>query len=484
MSSFYKINNIIIIFLLLGFFARFYHIKETFFWGSEQALTISPIIRMFEEKKIPLIGMHLINYKSALFRTPFFIYIFAVPLKLFHFNPLSLEICFALIGVINIYIIYLIATKYINKRTAIISALFYAVSFNIIYIDKNVWTITPIIITTFLIFYAFTLFLLSKRPIFALLTGSLLGLGFSFHFQIVIILISISIIFIIKYRGCILPYILGLIILLAPLIIFNVRHNFIMINGFKNFFTGNVYIKQNTKIIDKVNNSFSAFSDLGLLMLSNHTKKNSLPINILIVSILFLLPAIFQYKITHLKNEKTFLQIFFLNCLLLIFFLSIIDQGQYSSTSFYLWFLIPSIILLWARFLDLILNTKLRPIIIMIIIIFIGYQFFLTIFQEKSDYSDKIKLIDNILSEAHKKDISIKLINRDVLIYDSLFYYRAPLFGLKYGQINLIEQWQSGNPNFYIIHNSYNWNEDKYSIKPFQKMMEFDDIKLVIKNLP
>ncbi|GAG38711.1 unnamed protein product, partial [marine sediment metagenome] len=139
--------------IILGFLLRFYKIKERFIWGTEQSLSLSTIVKFFEEKKLSLIGVHLLNPKSALFRSPFFTYIFALPLKIFKFNPFTLEILFALMGIVVTCLIYLAAKNFFDRKTAFLSSLFYASNFFVVQIDKKIWTITPTIITSALILF-------------------------------------------------------------------------------------------------------------------------------------------------------------------------------------------------------------------------------------------------------------------------------------------------------------------------------------------
>lgn len=470
--------------VLIGFFLRFYGIQEKIIWGSEQSLSVWPIVRMFEEKKLPLIGVHLFNYKSALFRPPFFIYLFALPLKIFHFDPLVLEVIFSLIGTICILIIYLTGKKIFNKQVGLISAFLYSISSYIIKTDKIIWTITPIIITSALITYFFGKFLSKNNSsiLIAFIIGCLVGLGFSFHFQIAVIFISIFVILFKKSFKHTLIYFLGFLLLLAPLLIFNFRHNFIMLNGIKNLIYGEqVIVRQNTNLAGKFNNGLNAYSDLVLSIFNINPVKLDLPVNILIFLIFLLLPSYWIHKQNHMKSRKMFAQYFILCCIFGVFGLAIIDQGFYTSTAFYLWFLIPLLILVWGNFLVLLLKTKLKFIILLLLVLFFIKNVSLILAKPATDYLQNIKIIDYILKQAQGKPFSIKFINRDVLVYDYLFYYRAPKYNLNFNQINLIEQWQPGQANFYLIHGEYDWDEDRYKISPYESIFEFNGVKTITK---
>lgn len=478
-------NKEIILIILLGFILRFYKIKERFFWGLEASAATWPIIRLFEERKLTLIGQHLLTIKSMLFRPPFYIYIFALPLKIFNFDPFILAIIFALIGLLVILLFYLTTTKISGKIPALIVSYLYAISFHLVKNDKTVWTITPIIITSLLI-----LFFLSKiaakpkkQSLFFFLLGSVVGLGFSFHFQVVITLIILTFLFLKTERSKnIFFFLFGVVLLLSPLIIFNLRHDFLMLRGFKQLLSGReITIPQNKTFSGRLNNSLQTFSDLSLPILTFSSLKYDLPINISLFIFLFLLPLFFFKKNARSNLEKLMANYFFSCFLISLISLIIINQGFYGSNDFYIFFLIPPLLIIWAKCLFL-LQQKLKYLLVVILFFISIANFYSIINQGPSSYQKKIAIIDYILKNAHGKKFSLKFINKDALSYDSLFYYRAPFYNLDFFKdINLIEQWHEGKPDFFLIHGEYDWEEDRYHIKPYKKIVGFQGIKIVIK---
>lgn len=477
-------NKEIILITLLGLFLRFYKIKERFFWGTEQSLSLWPIVRLFEEKKLTLIGIHLLNYKSALFRPPFFIYIFALPLKIFNFNPFVLEVIFALIGLLVIILIYLSAEKIFGKLTAIISSLLYATSFSIINIDKNVWTITPIAVTSAaIIFFLTKIFGKSKRQLtYFLIIGFLVGLGFSFHFQTTIILTVLLLLLSKKHdfkKTAV--FLIGALFSLLPIILFNLRHDFIMVKAIKNVFWGEEIItRQNQNLINKLNDGLQAFSDLSLGILNLPSLSKKLFFNSFIFLALFLLPSFYNYKKGNSEKETLFSLYFLFSCFASLIGITIINPSVYRSISFYLWFLIPLLLITWARFLSL-LFKKNTVLLLGLLSLFIISNLYSLIKQKPGNYNQVVEVADYILKTSKKKKLTIKFINREVLAYDYIFYYRAPFYDRHFKDINLIEQWQNGKPDFFIIHGNYNWKKDKYHILPYKKIINLNSLKIAIK---
>lgn len=481
-----KNNNLkIFLIIVLGLVLRLYKISERFIFGPEQALSLWPIVRLFEEKRLTLIGLHLANYKSALFRPPFFIYLFALPLKIFKFNPLGLGILFIFLGLGTTLVLFLATKILFNQRTALLTSFLYATNFYLINNDRNVWTYTPIIFTSSLIIWLIAKILKNRsNNSYFFLIGCLLSLSFSFHFQTVFSLLSFSLLslFFIKVgKKQIILFLAGIGLFLSPLIIFNLRHNFIMARGIINLlFDNEVILKGSENLFSKLNNGLGTFADLSLSILRLQSLKTNLYLNCFIFVFLFLMPAFYIYQQTLSQTKRVIVIYFLFSCLFSLIGLMVINQGFYSATDFYLWFLIPLLLIIWASSLTLLIkNYQLLIFSLLALIIFANFYSVLT--QKPNNYQQKIVLINYILKETQGKSLSLKFINQDALAYDYLFYYRTPFYNLNYNDINLIEQWQPGKANFFIIHGNYDWREDKYQILPYHKINNFGDVKVVIK---
>lgn len=474
--------------ILIGFFFRFYKIKENFSWHSEVSASLWPIIRLFEEKKLVLIGQNLLDLKAGIFRAPFFIYIFALPLKIFNFNPLVLEVIFAFIGLGVILLIYLSAKKLFNPSTAKISAFLYATSLSMVAIDKAVWTVTPMIIISVII-----LFLLikvfkepNKQSFYLFIIGCFVGLGFSFHFQILIILVALTLLFLKTLNlQRIIVFFCGVILLLSPLIIFNIRHNLIMVQGIKNtlFASQATTMLPNITILSKLNNSLLSFSDLLTTILNLPPLRLSLPANVFIFIPIFLFPPYFIYKQSRLKIQKIIISYFYLLILLAPLGLLVVNQQSYS-TVFYLYFLIPILFICWSKFLLIVLKKyfPIGYIILFIILILITFNnFYLLIKQRRGNYENHLAVVDYILADSPQKKINIKFINREVIVYSYLFYYRAPLYKRTYGDLNLIEQWQEDKPDYVIIHGDYKWQENLNDASAFKEKISINNALILAK---
>jgi len=479
-----NINTKLILILLLGFFLRIYKFRQVFNWSMEQSIAAWPIIKLFEEKKLTLIGIHILNFKSALFRAPFYTYIFAPILYLFNFNPLSLGFAFILIGLCNILLIYLGAKNIFNKKTALFASFLYSSSFAIINFDKNTWVVTPMLFVSSAIIFFLSKISQKKLVLFNyLIIGGLAGLGFSFHFQSAVIFLSLLFVFkqSKKYSAKKLTYfILGAVLLLMPLIIFNLRHNFIMLQGLKNtFFTNNVVIKASQTLFGKINYSIYTFNQLAFSIFSlDYLEKPPFPINFVTFALIIIAPALIINKENSFK-QKVFFKYFYSAVFLSIPGLTAVNQGLYQS-SFYLWFLIPLFLIIWSN-LFIKLFKKRKQLLYLSYIVFLILNLGLILKQKNGSYLRKIKPINYILKNAPKKNFSIKFIGTDYLSYDYLLYFRAPYYQIDFNNINLQEQWHQGKTDIYFIQGKYDWKKDKYQVKPYKKSAFFNSTKVFIK---
>ncbi len=101
--------------------------------------------------------------------------------------------------------------------------------------------------------------------------------------------------------------------------------------------------------------------------------------------------------------------------------------------------------------------------------------------QRRGNYESHLVVVDYILANSHQKKINIKFINREVIVYSYLFYYRAPLYKRTYGDLNLIEQWQEDKPDYFIIHGDYKWQENLNDAYAFKEKININNALILAK---
>ncbi|MCG2691341.1 hypothetical protein L6272_00790, partial [Microgenomates group bacterium] len=145
----------------------------------------------------------------------------------FKFNPAGWGISSALIGTLTAYFLFRLVVKIFNKKIAILSALFYSISFTAVFFDRHYWpmTLSPLLIVL-------SLLLLTKHSRFRL--AGILTLGLSADPSN--LPLALTIMFAkIKSKMTILATFL--LLFLTPLILFDLRHQWVNFSGISRFFS-------------------------------------------------------------------------------------------------------------------------------------------------------------------------------------------------------------------------------------------------------
>jgi 4-amino-4-deoxy-L-arabinose transferase-like glycosyltransferase len=438
---------------LIAFLPRIYHLEDSFLWDQEQGVVFWTIKKIVVEKKLPLVGQHFLNQETPVFRPPFFAYFSAVPLLLTQNNPLSIEFCLAVIGALTATLIFWVTKKLFDQKAAFFAFLGYAFSSFVIGADKNLVPPTMLILSS-LLFLSFLLNALkqTRNQRHFLAIGLLIGLMFSFHFSAIIALISVFSVFLIFKKEFklnfkkILIFLSAVFIMLLPVLVFNARHGFLMIDGFKKIVFGksfNIPIGISASLI-------LALSTINRLNLS--LPSINLNINLTFFSlILWLVPILFIVKLKKTRPQKVFFLILLILLVFSFLFLYLVGNPFYQMTH-YLLFLIPFFFIVWGGFFSQVSQVPVGKIVVVLIFslfLFQNTKVILTL--HKGSYIQKIELVNQILKKTKPDKVTnIKFLDQDYTPFDFLVYYRAPFYGLKYENINLIQTWTDTIPDIVV----------------------------------
>lgn len=191
---------------------------------------------MFIGRHVPLIGgvtpfhVHL---------APYFYWLSGVLLSLFRFNPLIWGYFTAVTSGLSVCLLYIFTKDNFTVRTARVAVFLYAFSFYINAFERHYWGLYFNPLLTLLVLISLTKIIKRHYKYFIVLGGSL---AFGFHTDpSTFVLLFLSFIAIIKYRLPILKNIYGKVALLIfigsfiPLLMFDLRHDFVNIKGVINY---------------------------------------------------------------------------------------------------------------------------------------------------------------------------------------------------------------------------------------------------------
>lgn|GEM_PF-471814 len=224
------------VFLMFGF-ARFYNLNGRigFGWDEERdAIIASGIL----SGKLTLIGPRVIG-PEGFFLPPWFFYLLTPFYLLYSGDPHAMVLFIVVSCTLFFILSYKVLGNIFSKETAIIFIALWSINVFSVSLDTTAWN--PVLIPTIFIalLYIAHKDITKKNNIWSIILGFIFGLGISFHFQFVFVFPLVLIIIANKSASkvSLVGTILGLIASFSPLILFDLRHNFLNTKLFVGFFT-------------------------------------------------------------------------------------------------------------------------------------------------------------------------------------------------------------------------------------------------------
>lgn len=222
---------------IVGILLRFFRIGELFYYTMDEEVMNLIQRRIVLGQHLPLIGSvsPLNTYLG-----PIFYYFGALILAISNLNPLGLGIFGSILGGLNILLIYFVSTKLFDKRVGIFAAIFYAFSFLQTIFDRRYWHLTPGPFLSLLVLYSLYKIKKGQIKFVYLLTGALIFGWNTDYTNLVLFLFTflVWIIFRLPIRRK--EVVVALIIFIlsnAPLVLFDLRHDFLNTKAFVSYFT-------------------------------------------------------------------------------------------------------------------------------------------------------------------------------------------------------------------------------------------------------
>lgn len=350
---------------LIGVFLRFYKLEEYAMFLADQGRDAIIIKRILTLEHWPAIGAP--TSVGQIYLGPFYYYFIAPWLWIFNFNPVGLAFGVAFFSSIFILLNYFIIKEFFNNKVALISSFFITFSYTLIEFSRFSWNPNLLPFFTLLTIYFLVKGLNTQKKVFYFLFGGFLSFCLQLHYLALflippIIFISIIRLIEMKKKGYWQKKLFNFLISLfsfslfsLPLLIFDLRHNFLNSKNFLNFF-------KNTDGV--ISNKLTEFL-ITFEVLNKYSFNFEMPrffsVSLLV---LFFITGIFLLK--NKGNLRTFF-IFFLFLLGGISLYSGPKHPHYLGTVYPIYFVILSLLLTMIDF---------RPILILFTFIF-GLSFFL-----------------------------------------------------------------------------------------------------------
>lgn len=166
--------------VVLGLFLRTFNMKDNFYFGHDQGRDIFLIHEMVTTPKLKIVGPQ--TDIPGLLNGPLYYYIMALPYALSGFNPNAGVLFHVLVNLAGIILIYKAGNEMVNRKTGIIAALLWAVSFE--QINYAQWLSNPafLSVASIIFFLGLYQYFIQKKEIG--LPVSMLGLGLAIQIDL------------------------------------------------------------------------------------------------------------------------------------------------------------------------------------------------------------------------------------------------------------------------------------------------------------
>jgi glycosyltransferase involved in cell wall biosynthesis len=223
--------------LAIGAFFRLYRISEYMIYLGDEGRDMIIVRRMLTEFHPPLIGPG--TSVGNMYLGPLYYYMMAIPTLLANFSPVGPAVMVSLLGVATIALVWFVGREWFNKTAGLTASLLYAISPTVIAYSNFSWN--PNIMPFFALLTMYAVWKVKKTRELRWLVVMMVSYAFvlqSHYFGL--FLAPVMFFYWLKSRSQIkntLYSLLLFLLLMSPLVIFDLRHDFLNFNAIKNFST-------------------------------------------------------------------------------------------------------------------------------------------------------------------------------------------------------------------------------------------------------
>lgn len=223
-----KTKYIFIVILLVGLFLRLYRFDELFYYGHDHDLEGWFIRDILENHHLRLIGQE--TSQKGVFIGALWYYLLIPFYLLANMDPIGGILLSVFVSGLSLVSIYFVFTKVFSKDVAMIGSAIYALSFLIIFTDREVVPTTPLMLWS--IWFLYTLYLIKqgKQKLGFILAAILIALIWHINLSLLLLTPLLLLSFILSRNKLNLKHFIKAsfvaVLLNLPLIAFEIRHDF------------------------------------------------------------------------------------------------------------------------------------------------------------------------------------------------------------------------------------------------------------------
>jgi 4-amino-4-deoxy-L-arabinose transferase-like glycosyltransferase len=470
-------NRFALILILIAAVLRFYKLEEYVTFLSDQGRDAIIIKRIVALEHLTAIGAP--SSIGGVFLGPFYYYLVAPFLFLYNFNPTGLAFGVALLSTIGLIFSYFVVKRVVNARAAFYFLILLAYSSISIELARFSWNPNLLPIFAFMTLYFFYLSFTKNSLVAAFTFGALFALSIQLHYLAVFIvlpLIAAAIYFLIKNRSLItfvrnlIASAFAFVIFFSPLIIFDLKHDFINSKNFLKLFAEKNIVAESSSSYRFIDTTQSFINAVFQTQISS--------LNLIVIMLVTLAGAYFVLK----EKNNLFLKINFLNLVLFLFAFSRLNSFRhphYYGPVYYSFFFI---IAFFLNKLDMkkVFRFFVVPVLL-IIYIFINVRTYPFL---KGDGNQQIRYARQVADFLAEKigNEPFNVATWPVEFSESHFLYFLELKGLVPADREKVE---ITNQMFVIcgtepclVLDSPSWNISMFGKAKIDKKWQYDDLKI------
>lgn len=193
-----QVRVYLLLIFLLGLLFRFLYFPSNVYFGYDQARDAFSSLEILSGH-LKLVGPPS-SFNESFFHSPLIYYIYAPLLFIFDKNPESIAIFVKILNTLGVVLVFFIGLSLFNKKVGLISALFFAVSFEqsqySLFIGHPGFAVLPVM----LFYFGWILFVWNHKSYGLLLSFFSMGLAMQFHYIHGYLLI-VALFFLFLYRA-------------------------------------------------------------------------------------------------------------------------------------------------------------------------------------------------------------------------------------------------------------------------------------------
>ncbi len=349
--------------IMLSAFLRFYKIDQYMTFLGDEGRDALVIKDLLVNHHIPAIGPP--TSIGNMYNGPLYYYMMAVPMLVFWLNPASAAWMVALIGTATVGLVYYLSREWFGKVVAAVAALMYAVSpVNIVY-SRSSWNPNPAPFFAMLLMLGLYKAHQTKNYKWFILAFGAIAFAIQMHYLSLLLvplvgilwLFEVYLIFIKKQKGQ--GFWLGTWggvglfgLLMLPLVLFDLKHDFLNYKAFSAFFFGDRATTVNLNVFNTLNKVVPIYSEN---LISRYITGENIVL-VILASILIIVPVLYLiWRVVKKKPVQWHYSALSLWLIIGVVGLSLNKQHLYDH---YLTFFNPAPFIMLASIISLILFLR------------------------------------------------------------------------------------------------------------------------------